>query len=74
LARRNAVHPTHDRFKADAQGLINTLGVAFEEAARKAAEDAATVAARQSETDRAKRAEENERAGKERARLSPSRD
>jgi hypothetical protein len=38
LARRNAVRLTHDRFKADAQGLIKALGVAFEEsvAARKA--------------------------------------
>jgi hypothetical protein len=72
LARRNAVRLTHDRFKADAQGLIKALGVAFEEVqtARKAAEDAATIAARQREAEEAKRAEENERAEKERARLS----
>jgi TIR domain len=72
LARRNAVRLTHDRFKADAQGLIKALGVAFEEvdAARKAAEDAATIAARQREAEEAKRAEESERAEKERARLS----
>jgi hypothetical protein len=72
LVRRNAVRLTHDRFKADAQGLIKALGVAFEEAeaARKAAEDAATIAARQRQAEEAKRAEENERSEKERARLS----
>ena len=64
LARRNAVRLTHGRFRADTQGLIKALGVALEdvEAARKAAEDAATTASRRREADEAKRAEEKERA------------
>src|SRR5262249_17123329 len=72
LARRNAVRLTHDRFKADAQGLVKVLEGALEEseAARRAAHNAAAAAALKHKEQESARAEEAERAEKERARLS----
>lgn len=67
LTRRNAVRLTHDRFKADTQGLIKVLESALEEAetqrtARTEAErSAAETAARKRAEDEAERAAEAER-------------
>ena len=72
LARRNAVRLTHDRFRADTQGLMKALTVALEEAdaARRASEDADAVAAQQRRLDEAKRAEDVVAAQREQARLA----
>jgi hypothetical protein len=58
LARRNAMRLTHERFKADAQGLVKQLEKALQdvEAAREAATSAAAAAeAKQRETEEAAR-------------------
>ena len=74
LSRRNAVRLTHDRFKADAQGLVKVLETALEqleaartartEAERQAAEDALRRKAEEEDA----RAAEAERQAAERAR------
>ena len=71
LARRNAVRLTHERFKADAQGLIKALEKALEEveADRQAANSAAAAEAERRKIEEAAKAIEAERQEKERARL-----
>lgn len=71
LARRNAVRLTHERFKADAQGLIKALEKALEEveADRQAATSAAAAEAERRKIEEAAKAIEAERQEKERARL-----
>jgi TIR domain len=71
LARRNAVGLTQQRFKADAQGLINALesALAEAEAARQQALAEAAAAEEQRAAERKTKADEVIRAEKERARL-----
>ena len=71
LARRNAVGLTHERFKADAQGLIKALEGALSEAeaARCQAATEAEAAEERRAAEEAAKAEETARAQKERARL-----
>src|SRR5262249_19808776 len=57
LARRNAVRLTHERFRADTQGLVKALQQAIEEVA----------AARRAQEEAARRAEEEEKRGREAA-------
>jgi hypothetical protein len=71
LARRNAVRLTHERFRADAQGLIKVLETALDEAttARRAANDAeAQRAATQADKQRRKE-EEAKQASLEEAKV-----
>jgi hypothetical protein len=71
LARRNAVRLTHDRFRADAQGLINVVETALgeTEAARQAANDAETLRLQKIKEEEATKAEQATQAEKEQARL-----
>jgi hypothetical protein len=71
LARRNAVRLTHERFKADAQGLIKALEKALEEveADRQAASSAAAAETERRKIEDATKVAEAERQEKERARL-----
>ena len=71
LARRNAVRLTHERFKADAQGLIKALEKALEEveADRQAASSAAAAEAERRKIEEVAKVAEAERQEKERARL-----
>jgi hypothetical protein len=68
LARRNAVRLTHERFKADASGLVKQLEKALQdvEAARQAATSAAAAEAKRREADEAAKAAELERQEKAR--------
>jgi WD40 repeat protein len=71
LARRNAVRLTQDRFRADAQGLINALEGALRDAeiAREAASAAAGEAKRRQVEAAVLKSEEAAQAEKERVRL-----
>src|SRR5204863_9312615 len=73
LARRNAVRLTHERFRADAQGLIKVLETALDEATatRRAASDAeARRAAMQADMQRRKE-EEGKQARLEAVKATP---
>ena len=71
LSRRNAVRLTHERFRADAQGLVKQLekALADAEAARKAAASAAEEEAKRRAAEDAAKAAEAVRQEKEKARL-----
>jgi dipeptidyl aminopeptidase/acylaminoacyl peptidase len=69
LARRNAVGLTHDRFKADAQGLIKALEAALAEAQAARGQATTETAAAGRAAEEAAKVEEAARADKERARL-----
>jgi hypothetical protein len=71
LSRRNAVRLTHERFKADAQGLIKALEDALAEVdeARRQKETEASAAEKRRVAEEVAKAEEAARAEKERARL-----
>lgn len=71
LSRRNAVRLTHERFRADAQGLVKQLEKALldAEAAHQAARTAAEEAAKRRVEEEAAKAAEAERQQKEKTRL-----
>ena len=71
LARRNAVKLTHERFKADAQGLIKALedALAGAEAAKQQAATKTAAEEQRRAAEQTAKAEEAARAEKERARL-----
>jgi hypothetical protein len=71
LSRRNAVRLTHERFKADASGLVKQLEKALQdvEAERQAATSAAAIEAKRRADEEAGKAAELERQEKERSRL-----
>jgi hypothetical protein len=71
LLRRNAVRLTHERFKADAQGLVKQLEKALldADAARQAAASAAEEDAKRRATEEAAKVAEAARQEKEKARL-----
>lgn len=71
LARRNAVRLTHDRFRADAQGLIKVLQAALAEAevARREAADGKARDAQRNQEEEAARANEAAQIEKDQTRL-----
>jgi hypothetical protein len=65
LARRNAVRLTHERFRADVQGLIKALNQTFEEIERQRAAEAEAKRRAEEEAERKRREEEAARRAEE---------